>query len=138
MKRRVEDWTVEKLEKERNAITFPEYQREKSLWPVDKKRLLIDSILRDIDIPKLYFNRLRDKTIEVVDGQQRLWSIWEFLDDIYSYEAKGRLFFSKMSAIQRRAIKDYTFQVTVFEEGGRGLPTRIIRSPAARSAVKHW
>jgi len=48
--------------------------------------LLIDSILRDIDIPKLYFNRLEDGTIEVIDGQQRLWSVWEFLDDDYEYK----------------------------------------------------
>ena len=68
MKRKIENWTVEKLEKERNSITFPEYQREKSLWRDEKKSLLIDSILKDIDIPKLYFNRLKDKTIEVIDG----------------------------------------------------------------------
>ena len=114
MKRKIENWTVEKLEKERNSITFPEYQREKSLWRDEKKSLLIDLILKDIDIPKLYFNRLKDKTIEVIDGQQRLWSIWEFVDDIYPYHTdKKRLRFSEMSASQRREIQDYTFQVTV-------------------------
>lgn len=69
MKRRVEDWSVKKLNKERTRISFPEYQREKSLWPREKKSLFIDSILRDLDIPKLYFNLLEDKSIEVIDGQ---------------------------------------------------------------------
>jgi len=117
MKRRVEGWTIEKLEKERNTITFPEYQREKNLWPTEKKIMLIDSILKDIDIPKLYFNRLSDKTIEVIDGQQRLWSIWEFVDNIFPYRASGRrLLFSQLSAAEKRTIKDCTLQITVFED----------------------
>lgn len=117
MKRKVEQWTVEKLDKERTRISFPEYQREKLLWSTEKKILLIDSILRDIDIPKLYFNLLKDKSIEVIDGQQRLWSIWEFLDDEYPYKVgeKGQPF-SKMTADQKQKIKNYSFQVTVFEE----------------------
>lgn len=78
MKRRIQTWSVKKLDEQRTRISFPEYQREKSLWTDEKKSLLIDSILRDIDIPKLYFNILKDKNIEVIDGQQRLWSIWDF------------------------------------------------------------
>lgn len=121
MRRKVEDWSVEKLYKERTKISFPEYQREKALWPEEKKSLLIDSILRDIDIPKLYFNRLPDSSIEVIDGQQRLWSIWEFLDDRYFYKyfykAEGkRKKFSELTATQRKRIKEYKFQATVFAE----------------------
>jgi RNAse (barnase) inhibitor barstar len=121
MKRKIEDWSIQRLEKERNTITFPEYQREKSLWPVEKKRLLIDTIIKDIDIPKLYFNRRKDKAkdkpIEVIDGQQRLWSIWEFLDDVYPYYAEGKkVIFSNMPASQKRSIMEYTLQVTVFED----------------------
>lgn len=117
MKRRVEEWTVEKLFRDRTRISFPEYQREKALWTTEKKSLLIDSILRDIDIPKLYFNRLKDKSIEVVDGQQRLWSIWQFLDDEFAYQGEGaKRTFSKLSPSQQQKITDYVFQVTVFEE----------------------
>ena len=46
MKRRVEDWTVERLYKERARLSFPEYQRQPNLWSVEKNSLLIDSILR--------------------------------------------------------------------------------------------
>lgn len=117
MKRRVENWSVATLNEERPRISFPEYQREKSLWSAEKKSLLIDSILRDIDIPKLYFNELEDESIEVIDGQQRLWSIWEFLDDEYPYRESGRkLLFSKLSASQQSKINDYEFQVTVFDQ----------------------
>jgi Protein of unknown function DUF262 len=117
MKRKVEDWSVEKLEKERNRISFPEYQREKSLWPVEKKSMLIDSILKEIDIPKLYFNRLKDNDIEVVDGQQRLWSIWEFLDGEFQYRVDGqKRYFSELTPTQQEAIRDYNLQVTIFND----------------------
>jgi len=116
IKRRVEDWTVEKLNKEREQISFPEYQREKSLWSVEKKGLLVDSILRDIDIPKLYFNKLKDGTFEVIDGQQRLWSVWEFLDDEYHYVSDGNArLFSKLGVLQKARILEYKFQVTMFD-----------------------
>lgn len=116
-RRRVEEWTVHKLDENRDSISFPEYQREKSLWTTERKALLVDSILRDIDIPKLYFNRLRDASIEVIDGQQRLWSVWEFLDDEYAYEFNGKAaVFSRLSTSQKERIRNYKFQITVFEE----------------------
>ena len=117
MNRKVEDWSIENLQKERTRISFPEYQREKKLWSTEKKSLLIDSILVDIDIPKLYFNRTADGNYEVVDGQQRLWAIWEFLDNMYPYKVGGKAKkFSDLSPTQKNTIKNYRLQVTVFEE----------------------
>lgn len=43
--------------------------------------LLIDSILRGMDIPKIYLRRLSPKapySYDAVDGQQRLRAMWEF------------------------------------------------------------
>lgn len=113
MKRRIENWSLEKILKERTRISFPEYQREKSLWSSEKKSLLIDTILEDVDIPKLYFNRTPDGNYEVVDGQQRLWTIWEFFAGEYSYKTRK---FSELTAAQRRTIRNYTLQITVFED----------------------
>src|SRR5438876_2550696 len=113
MKRHVENWPLERVLRERTRISFPEYQREKKLWSQDKKSLLIDTILEDIDIPKLYFNRTAKGNYEVVDGQQRLWTIWEFLTGEFTY--KGRTF-AKLTAAQQRWIKQYELQITVFED----------------------
>jgi hypothetical protein len=108
---------VEELIKARTRISFPEYQRQPKLWSVEKKRLLIDSMLRDIDIPKLYFNKAKGGELEVVDGQQRLWAIWEFIDDEYAYESDGKSQkFSDMSPEQKKTIRAYTLQVAVFED----------------------
>lgn len=116
MKRKVEDWSVERLHKERARISFPEYQRQPNLWSAEKKSLLIDSILRNIDIPKLYFNQTNDG-YEVVDGQQRLWALWEFLDDAYPYKSQGKSTrFSNLSRAQREIITKYDLQITVLHD----------------------
>jgi len=70
---------LDKLYKRRDRIEMPDYQREE-VWSVEKKRKLIDTILRDWHLPKLYFRVLDDGTIECIDGQQRLVTIWEFFD----------------------------------------------------------
>jgi hypothetical protein len=117
MKRRVENWTVEKVQKSRGKLTFPEYQRQPNLWSVEKRQLLIDSILQDIDIPKLYFNETTEGTIEVVDGQQRLWSIWEFIDDEYEYASDGKSRkFSQLPSSMRSTILNYVLQITIFDD----------------------
>ncbi len=117
MKRRVESWSVEKLHKTRTSISFPEYQRQPKLWSVEMNQRLIDSILRDMDIPKLYFNEAKSGEFEVVDGQQRLWAIWGFIDDAYPYEAGGKSRkFSNLSSEQQKTIRTYCLQVTIFED----------------------
>jgi hypothetical protein len=59
---------------------MPDFQREE-VWPSTKKRLLIDTILKGWHLPKFYFRKLDDGSIECVDGQQRLVSIFEFFDN---------------------------------------------------------
>lgn len=64
----------------------PDYQRP-SAWSRKQKQLLIDSILREYDIPKMYWravDREDGVKFEVIDGQQRLRAIWEFRDGDYS------------------------------------------------------
>ncbi|WP_422017131.1 DUF262 domain-containing protein [Reyranella sp.] len=120
MTRRLENWSVRKLYDERAKMSFPEYQREKQLWPDHKKSLLVDSILRDIDIPKLYFNQLSGRAFEVVDGQQRLWSLWDFLDDEFEYKPDPRSrkgsHYSQLTATQKKAIQNYELQVIIFND----------------------
>ena len=74
----------------RTAIEVdPPYQREGDVWTMEKRQLLIDSILNGFDLPKLYFHRF-DKPKEkgtqsiqfaIIDGRQRLEAIWHFVGD---------------------------------------------------------
>src|SRR5947209_6429955 len=108
MKRKVQDWPIPRLQKEQTRITFPEYQREKELWSQEAKIRLIDSIFKDIDIPKLYFNLNDKKQYEVVDGQQRLWAIWEYLSNQYRCPVGGEMKrFADLNVSEKRIIQNY-------------------------------
>jgi len=80
--------TIMLLHAEREEIDLnPDYQRMGGVWTITKKRLLIDSIINDYDIPKLYFHILGQERYResgyryaVIDGRQRLETIWSFMD----------------------------------------------------------
>lgn len=66
----------------------PPYQRQGAIWSIDKKRLLIDSLLNNFDIPKIYLHEHSTPLEEggrrirysIIDGRQRLESIWGYLN----------------------------------------------------------
>jgi len=80
--------TIMLLYSERSEINMsPEYQRMGGVWTKEKRRLLIDSILNDYDLPKIYFHALSQEELSetgfrfaVIDGRQRLEAIWGFMD----------------------------------------------------------
>jgi hypothetical protein len=59
--------------------TNPDFQRP-PVWSRSQKQLLIDTILRGYDVPKLYWRKTGSgpDRYDVVDGQQRLRAIFEF------------------------------------------------------------
>ena len=61
--------------------TQPDFQRP-LVWGLAQKQLLIDSILRGYDVPKFYWRKVSSKPdkYDVVDGQQRLRAIWDFIN----------------------------------------------------------
>jgi hypothetical protein len=86
--------TIQRIYFEKDEIyTDPEYQRSGEIWTLEKRQLLIDSILNDYDIPKLYFHDLNtpmklkngQKVLyTIIDGKQRLETIWKFKEDKFS------------------------------------------------------
>ena len=116
----------------------PDYQRQGGIWNLEKKQLLIDSILNDYDIPKLYFHSLTmqqkidlkaDYDYAIIDGRQRIETIWEFIDgdfplsDDFEYQADSRVEAAKLTypdlAKEYPKIKirfdSYTLPVTLVE-----------------------
>ncbi|MFA4966560.1 MAG: DUF262 domain-containing protein, partial [Thermoleophilia bacterium] len=81
MDMRSQQRALDKIYKRRDRYEIPDWQREE-VWGAEKKRRLIDSILRGWKLPKFYFLKTSETPDEfdVVDGQQRLSSIWEFMD----------------------------------------------------------
>jgi hypothetical protein len=72
--------------------TSPEYQRNSEVWTLEKKQLLIDSILNEYDVPKLYFHLLPPQKAypnskylyAIIDGRQRIETIWAFIDNKFA------------------------------------------------------
>ncbi len=82
MKMRSQSRALDKIYKRRDRYEIPDWQREE-VWSESKRRELIDTILRGWKLPKFYFLKTQDspEEFEVVDGQQRLTTIWAFFDD---------------------------------------------------------
>ena len=73
------------LHTQRSQINLdPPYQRIGGVWNRSVRQVLLDSILNGFDIPKFYFHEfipLEDGfKYAIVDGKQRLQTIWDFMD----------------------------------------------------------
>lgn len=82
------DSTIWKLFRMRERIQVdPVYQRLGEIWTQDKRQLLIDSVLNGFDVPKIYLHKfsspkkIGNRTLDyaVIDGRQRLETIWSFI-----------------------------------------------------------
>ena len=78
MKTSYEYWTIKKLVENVNCVEFPEFQREPTVWNLQKKQLLIDSILRGFDISAVYFFKRNDGSYDCIDGRQRISAILSY------------------------------------------------------------
>jgi hypothetical protein len=71
-----------------SILLDPHYQRQGDVWPGDKQRLLIDSLLNGFLVPPMYWHALGPSSeyfdgrarYAVVDGRQRLETLFSFLD----------------------------------------------------------
>lgn len=106
--------------------TNPDFQRP-AVWSKAQKQLLVDTILRDYDIPKLYWRKVSSKPdrYDVVDGQQRLRAIWDFFDgefplpknaDPIDGETVANLHYEHLPDDLRMRFDVYALDVVVLEE----------------------
>lgn len=97
---------IMKIYAERNEIDLePEYQRKGNIWSLEKKQLLIDSIINNYDIPKIYFHELTNNKYEysVIDGRQRLETIWGFMNGEFALADDFKYF--KDTNLELKSIK---------------------------------
>jgi hypothetical protein len=83
-------WAVYRL---RERIDMdPVYQREGGIWNLEKQQLLIDTIINQFDVPKIYLHKFptaverNGQVLEyaVIDGKQRLNAIFRFIEGKYA------------------------------------------------------
>lgn len=96
----------------------PDFQRQE-VWPIPKRRKLIDSILREWSMPPIHLIDNRNGILEVLDGQQRLAAIRDFVHGKISVDgtvaprnpvimALDGLYYSQLPPDVRRRIDRYT------------------------------
>ena len=75
-------WPVSEIIDIRSRIEEqPSFQRG-PVWSNLKRYLLLDSILRGLDVPKIYLHRLPSNAMydyQIIDGQQRLTTLWLYI-----------------------------------------------------------
>lgn len=94
----------------------PGFQR-RYVWSNVLASRLIESILLNVPIPPCYLSQNSEYELDVIDGQQRLMSIWRFMDNQFSLvglevfqEFNGCRFHKLPSNIQRK-LKTHTLRL---------------------------
>lgn len=93
-------------------IPDPDWQRG-YIWKEKDEKLLIDSILRGLPIPKFYLTEEYDakkgaSVHYVVDGQQRLKAIYRFLTNEFAVELEEKQYsFKDLDASTQKKITNY-------------------------------
>ena len=65
-----------------NLYIIPQYQR-KYRWSRDQVIALVESLIRDLPIPPIYTCRNRENQLEILDGQQRILSLFFYYIGYY-------------------------------------------------------
>ena len=105
--------------KEKRLILDPDFQRG-SVWKPAAKTFLIDTILRQLPIPKVYLRtrinvETKKSVREVVDGQQRLRAILDFAADEFALSSRAEEFsgmrYSDLNDEQKTTFLTYAIAV---------------------------
>jgi hypothetical protein len=102
----------------------PKFQRRK-VWKTQERSFLIDTILRGMPIPPIYIRNIyksREKTVvhQVIDGQQRIHAVLDYLDGAFALTTKltaaykGKRF-DALSDEQQATILTYRFNCETFD-----------------------
>ncbi|MDE6200745.1 MAG: DUF262 domain-containing protein [Clostridiales bacterium] len=57
------------------------FQRNGDIWSRKNKSLLIESVVLNIPIPSIYLSEDKEGTLIVIDGRQRLSTLFDYMDD---------------------------------------------------------
>lgn len=108
----------------------PDLQR-KYVWSKNEASRFIDSILLGLPVPSIFLAKTEDKRLLIVDGYQRIMTIFEYLE-VGTFSGDGNVFklsksemihpswrgkaYVELTEAQKRAIRTYTIHAIVFEQ----------------------
>ena len=98
----------------RDILRYESYFQRQAAWKLNDRKLLIDSILNNYPIPSIFicdadinYDTLL-KQYNVLDGRQRLESIFKFLKNEFDYEGR---FFKDLTDNEKRLILNYSIPI---------------------------
>ncbi len=121
------DWNVARLRDklDRGQLDLqPQYQRE-YVWRLrpELPSRLIESLLLEIPIPPIYFGKVAGGRLEVIDGQQRLTTMIDFVSNRFRLQRLQRLgstnnrLFKELTEEQQAKIMDAPIRSVVIDAG---------------------
>lgn len=121
------DWTISALRDklDRGQLDLqPKFQRE-YVWSTrpELPSRLIESLLLEIPIPPIYFGKVSDGRLEVIDGQQRLTTLVNFVTNKFPLRKLHRMsslnhkFFKDLIKNQQEKILDTPIRSIVIDAG---------------------
>jgi hypothetical protein len=108
--------------KDTSILVNHDYQRSEKVWPPAARSYLIETILLGFPIPKLALYQTTDlktkrTTKEIVDGQQRSQTIFDFLRGALRISGKGHFggkTFAQLEEEDQQKFVDYSLTVDLF------------------------
>jgi hypothetical protein len=109
---------------ERGEIISRTFSRRKKGWDNKKKSRLVESLLLNIPISVIYMAERTDGRIEIVDGQQRLDAVFDFLNNRFPLtgltilkELNDKKFkdFEAVDTVLQRKLEEYPLTVTIIK-----------------------
>ena len=125
-------WTAKTLvnQMKRGNVNFDNAVQRGLVWDVEKKSLLIHSMVYGYAIPAMYFTRDENKVYDSLDGKQRSNAICEFLNDEFAlatdtppvYDDDGNMedisgmTFSQLPEWVQDRINEYSLTIYYYED----------------------
>lgn len=122
------DWTISALRDklDRGQLDLqPKFQRE-YVWNTrpELPSRLIESLLLEIPIPPIYFGKVSEGRLEIIDGQQRLTTLVNFVSNKFPLRKLNRMaslnhkFFKDLTKQQQEKILDSPIRSIVIDAAG--------------------
>ena len=125
------NWTAKALvnQMEKGKVNYDNAVQRSLVWDIEKKSLLIHSMIYGYAIPAMYFTRDENGVYDSLDGKQRSNAISEYLRDEFALSIDtpavvddngcvddvSGLYFSQLPEWVRDRIKDYNLTIYYYE-----------------------
>ena len=126
------NWTAKALvnQMEKGKVNYDNAVQRNLVWDVEKKSLLIHSMIYGYAIPAMYFTRDENGVYDSLDGKQRSNAISEFLHDEFALSADtpsvldengdvediSGMYFSQLPEWVQDKIKDYNLTIYYYAD----------------------